>query len=470
MGFPAASGTETVTKPTLHVEARVRNEGNIIVRTDIVRDEVTKWLLETFAVLSLGQEITSFSDLRDTHCQYLDMVKVMECAGPQQESRAYRLEEVELDVQAYQLHGSENMDDSSQQAYAVSNEKTDEEGPQARVISLPSKELDGVWESLLFDELISSTLLRAVSRMLLFSSKKLNTWTINWNRLILLYGPPGTGKTSLCRGLAQKLSIRLGKQFPQSKMVEINAHSLGSKFFSESGKLVGRMFDNIENMLEEEPDTFVCVLIDEVETLTARREQSLHGNEPFDAMRAVNALLTALDRLRHRPNVVVFCTSNLISALDSAFLDRVDIKRFMPNPSSRIIYEIYKDCLENLSNCGLIQGSTFDVIRVEPDNPDTALKYVSYPAETLVLPSHTEMVLWYQLFPESIPKRLADLAEASVGLSGRSLRRLPALSLVLHMESAKCSIEQAVEALARGVGEEMRAGVEAAAAAGARAS
>ncbi|KKZ65069.1 hypothetical protein EMCG_01309 [[Emmonsia] crescens] len=465
MGFPV-SGTETISRPTLHIEARVRNEGDIIVQTDIVRDEVTKWLLETFAVLSLGQEISSFSDLTDTHCQCLDMVKVMECAGPQQESGAYRLEDVELDVQAYQLRGSEGIDDSSQQVYAAANGKSDEEGPQARIISLPNKELDGVWESLLFDELIPSTLLRAVSKMLMFSWRKLNTWTINWNRLILLYGPPGTGKTSLCRGLAQKLSIRLAKQFPQSRMVEINAHSLGSKFFSESGKLVAQMFDNIENMLEEEPDTFVCVFIDEVETLTARREQSLHGNEPFDAMRAVNALLTALDRLRHRPNVVVLCTSNLITALDSAFLDRVDIKQFMPHPSSRVIYEIYRSCLENLSHCGLIHGSTFDVICVEQDNPSTTLKYVSYPAETLVLPSHTEMVLWYQLFPESIPKRLADVAEASVGLSGRSLRRLPALSLVLHTDYTKCNIEQAVGALARGVEEEKRAGVEAGARAG----
>lgn len=30
---------------------------------------------------------------------------------------------------------------------------------------------------------------------------------------------------------------------------------------------------------------------------------------------AVNALLIALDRLRHRPNVLVFCTSNLIKAV-----------------------------------------------------------------------------------------------------------------------------------------------------------
>lgn len=87
------------------------------------------------------------------------------------------------------------------------------------------------------------------------------------------------------RALAQQLSIRLGSRYSQSKLVEVNSHSLFSRYFSESGKLVGKLFDDIESMLEEAGDTFVCVLIDEVESLTGAREYAASGSEPSDAMR-----------------------------------------------------------------------------------------------------------------------------------------------------------------------------------------
>lgn len=83
---------------------------------------------------------------------------------------------------------------------------------------------------------------------------------IAWNRVVLLHGPPGTGKTSLCQALAQKLSIRLGHRFPAAQLLEINAHSLFSKWFSESGKLVQKLFDHIHELLDD-PDTLVFVLI-----------------------------------------------------------------------------------------------------------------------------------------------------------------------------------------------------------------
>ena len=49
-------------------------------------------------------------------------------------------------------------------------------------------------------------------------------------------------------------------RYPHSRLLEINSHSLFSRWFSESGKLVQRLFNSITEMVEEE-DTFVVVLI-----------------------------------------------------------------------------------------------------------------------------------------------------------------------------------------------------------------
>jgi SpoVK/Ycf46/Vps4 family AAA+-type ATPase len=67
-------------------------------------------------------------------------------------------------------------------------------------------------------------------------------------------------------------------------LVEINSHSLFSKWFSESGKLVQKLFARVTEMVEDESG-FVVVLIDEVESLTAARAGAMSGTEPSDALR-----------------------------------------------------------------------------------------------------------------------------------------------------------------------------------------
>lgn len=57
------------------------------------------------------------------------------------------------------------------------------------------------------------------------------------------------------------------------------------------------MFNKIKEQLAFK-ESFVCVLIDEVESLARARDAVLAGTEPSDAIRVVNALLTQIDIMK----------------------------------------------------------------------------------------------------------------------------------------------------------------------------
>ena len=76
-----------------------------------------------------------------------------------------------------------------------------------------------------------------------------------------------------------------------------------------------KLFEHITD-LAEDSDCLVIVLIDEVESIASARNSAMSSNEPGDAVRVVNAVLTSLDALRRFPNVLVMCTSNMSSCLD----------------------------------------------------------------------------------------------------------------------------------------------------------
>jgi hypothetical protein len=70
----------------------------------------------------------------------------------------------------------------------------------------------------------------------------------------------GSGKTTLCKAIAQKVFIRNMADYESGFLLEVNSHSLFSKWFSESGKLVMKLFDHI-NEIADDPQSFVCILI-----------------------------------------------------------------------------------------------------------------------------------------------------------------------------------------------------------------
>ncbi|XP_049849547.1 uncharacterized protein LOC126319889 isoform X1 [Schistocerca gregaria] len=263
------------------------------------------------------------------------------------------------------------------------------------ILPLPSLSLHGLWESLLFEFSVKNYLMSYASTALTFTLMQVDSQIVTWNRVVLLHGPPGTGKTSLCKALAHRLSIRFCNQFREFQLIEINAHSLFSKWFSESGKLVMKVFRNIRELTEDR-QRFVCVLIDEVESLTAARTRAVSGSEPSDALRAVNAMLTELDRLKSIPNVMILTTSNITEAIDQAFLDRADIVQYIGPPGVKARHEILSSCVSELLKRGIIYV-----------NGGAQGDYLSKMA------SDTEKDL------------LTKVAICSEGLSGRAIRRLP---------------------------------------------
>ncbi|KAJ6970612.1 pachytene checkpoint protein 2 [Populus alba x Populus x berolinensis] len=277
---------------------------------------------------------------------------------------------------------------------------------------LPAMEFDGMWESLIYESGLKQRLLRYAASALLFTEKGVNPFLVSWNRLILLHGPPGTGKTSLCKALAQKLSIRFNSRYPQCQLIEVNAHSLFSKWFSESGKLVAKLFQKIQEMIEEE-NNLVFVLIDEVESLAAARKAALSGSEPSDSIRVVNALLTQMDKLKASPNVIILTTSNITAAIDIAFVDRADIKAYVGPPTLQARYEILRSCLQELLRTGIV--SNFQ------DSDHLVLPDYSTLREKLNAQTEAQPVL-------NFCKQLLEAAEACEGMSGRSLRKLPFLA------------------------------------------
>jgi transitional endoplasmic reticulum ATPase len=139
---------------------------------------------------------------------------------------------------------------------------------------------------------------------------------------ILLYGSPGTGKTLLAKAVATET---------ESNFILINGPEIMNKFYGESEKKIRKIF---EDASDNAPS---IIFIDELDAIAPKREET-HGEVE---RRVVAQLLTLMDGLNKRGNVVVMAATNRPNSLDPALrrpgrFDR-EISFGVPDSKGRLI-------------------------------------------------------------------------------------------------------------------------------------
>ncbi len=116
---------------------------------------------------------------------------------------------------------------------------------------------------------------------------------------VLLHGPPGTGKTRLAQAVANE---------SEANFFTINGPEIMGSGYGESEKALREVF---EEAAKASPS---IVFIDEIDSIAPKRTQ-VHGEAE---KRLVAQLLTLMDGLHARSNIVVIAATNRPDAIDEA--------------------------------------------------------------------------------------------------------------------------------------------------------
>ncbi|MBM4030165.1 MAG: AAA family ATPase [Planctomycetes bacterium] len=173
------------------------------------------------------------------------------------------------------------------------------------------------------------------------------------NQFVLFEGEPGTGKSMSARAMAQTMAQRHRETFcNDTAFAHLRVSRLFCEHLGKTGRTIASAFEQVRGLVRRHQ---TILMIDELDSLGLSRAR-LSAGDPSDVARAVNELLTQLDGMRGWPTFLAIGTTNLLSVLDQALLDRADIVVHFDAPDAEAGARILLQAARDVESLGIRIG------------------------------------------------------------------------------------------------------------------